>query len=114
MMVSMVEKIINKEEVRAITDKNNSEINISTKAIHQDKTKMLKAVMGEIIQLLYSNECTRDQYPFNGQMRTSAVESLVYDHPQNHIGVVVYEGWSLVRDSDMLRCSNNVTRNMVV
>ena len=53
MMVSMVEKIINKEEVRAITDKNNSEINISTKAIHQDKTKILKAVMGEIIQLLY-------------------------------------------------------------
>ena len=29
----------------------------------------------------------------------SIVEPLLYDHPQNHIGVVVYEGWSLVRDS---------------
>ena len=27
------------------------------------------------------------------------VEPLLYDHPQNHIGVVVSEGWSLVRDS---------------
>ena len=27
------------------------------------------------------------------------VEPLLYDHPQNHIGVVVYEGWSLVKDS---------------
>ena len=26
--------------------------------------------MCEVIQLLYANECTRDQYPFNGQMRT--------------------------------------------
>ena len=26
--------------------------------------------MCEVIQLLYSNECTRNQYPFNGQMRT--------------------------------------------
>ena len=26
--------------------------------------------MCEVIQLLYSNECTRDKYPFNGQMRT--------------------------------------------
>ena len=26
--------------------------------------------MCEVIQLLYSYECTRDQYPFNGQMRT--------------------------------------------
>ena len=25
--------------------------------------------MREVIQLLYSNECTRDQHPFNGQMR---------------------------------------------
>ena len=28
------------------------------------------AVMCDVIQLLYSNACTRDQYPFNGQMRT--------------------------------------------
>ena len=27
-------------------------------------------VMCEVIQLLYSNECTHDQYPFNAQMRT--------------------------------------------
>ena len=30
---------------------------------------------------------------------SSTVEPLLYDHPQNHIGVVVKEGWSLVRDS---------------
>ena len=29
----------------------------------------------------------------------NTVEPLLYDHPQNHIGVVVSEGWSLVRDS---------------
>ena len=36
------------------------------------------AVMCEVIQLLYSNECTRDQYPFNGQMRTGTGPALVY------------------------------------
>ena len=44
----------------------------------------------------------------------STVESLLYDHHQNHIGVVVYEGWSLVRDSYSLCCPLSVTRNMVV
>ena len=29
----------------------------------------------------------------------NTVKPLLYDHPQNHIGVVVLEGWSLVRDS---------------
>ena len=33
--------------------------------------------MCEVIQLLYSNECTRDQYPFNGQMRTGTGPALV-------------------------------------
>ena len=32
-------------------------------------------------------------------VKTITVEPLLYDHPQNHIGVVVKEGWSLVRDS---------------
>ena len=36
------------------------------------------AVMCEVIQLLYSNECTRDQYPFNGQMRTDMDPALVF------------------------------------
>ena len=33
--------------------------------------------MCEVIQLLYSNECTRDQYPFNVQMRTGTGPALV-------------------------------------
>ena len=35
------------------------------------------AVMCEVIQLLYSNECTRDQDPFNGKMRTGTGPALV-------------------------------------
>ena len=36
---------------------------------------------------------------YEGVSFNVTVEPLLYDHPQNHIGVVVYEGWSLVRDS---------------
>ena len=32
-------------------------------------------------------------------MRGMVVGGSGRSHPQNHIGVVVYEGWSLVRDS---------------
>ena len=32
----------------------------------------------------------------------NTVLSLVYDHPQNHIGVVVKEGWSSARDLTIL------------
>ena len=35
----------------------------------------------------------------NGLNKENLNLNLLYDHPQNHIGVVVYEGWSLVRDS---------------
>ena len=35
------------------------------------------AVMREVIQLLYSNECIRDQYPFNGKMHTGTGPALV-------------------------------------
>ena len=38
------------------------------------------AVTCEVIQLLYSNECTRDQCPFNGQMRTGTGPALVYNN----------------------------------
>ena len=38
--------------------------------------KEVRCTMCEVIQLLYSNECTRDQYPFNGQMHTGT--ALVY------------------------------------
>ena len=36
------------------------------------------SVMCEVSQLLYSNECTRDQYSFNGKMRTGTGPALVY------------------------------------
>ena len=35
------------------------------------------AVMCELIQLLYSNECTHDQYPFNGRIGTGTGTTLV-------------------------------------
>ena len=40
----------------------------------------------------------RCRIPFYDFARLRTVEPLLYDHPQNHIGVVE-EGWSLVRDS---------------
>ena len=34
-----------------------------------------------------SHECTRDQYPFNGQMRTGTGTSLIYKNGDQHYDI---------------------------
>ena len=41
--------------------------------------------MCEVVQLLYSNEGTRDQYSFNGQMRTGTGPALVETKPDHSL-----------------------------
>ena len=43
--------------------------------------------MCEVIQLLYSNECTRDQYSFNEQMRTGTGPALVVGNSDSETSV---------------------------
>ena len=62
------------------------------------------AVMCEVIQLLYSNECTRDQYPFNGQMRTST--SLVPIISQTTVDYFMFIFSCLICYMNLISCFN--------